>query len=794
LSHGFLRSPDGTYTIIDVPGAGTGQGQGTGLQAINSSGAITGEWKDSSSVCHGYIRTKEGELTLFDVPGAGTQPNQGTRPYHMNDDGVIVGIYQDKDGAAHGFLRDPSGEISTSFSKDTSRATPSTYSAGINSAGAFVGSYSGMDNIVHGFVRFPDGEFTTIDYPFEATKTETITTPNSINDSGVIVGEYGVIDGVIVGGYMNSQNANHCFLRSPEGVFITIDPADNILASHAWSVNATGILAGWFTDQKPSHHGFTREQDGTITIIDVPSAGTSNGQGTTIFSINDSGTITGWYIDAKNRTHGFVRFNQAKNSQADSGNLDAGFGNDGIVPTSISDGGGIANGIAVQTDEMLVVAGSAATSDVTSNLAVVHYDSNGSLDTSFGTNGIVTTTISDGGGMANGIAVQADGKLVVAGSAATSGVTSDLAVVRYNGNGSLDPSFGTDGIVTTSVSDGLEIASGVSIQADGKIVVAGYAGIITNSAIDIAVVRYNSNGNLDTSFGTGGIVTTSISDMADMVSGIAVQADGKIVVVGNTTTSGFAVDLAVVRYNTDGSLDNSFGTSGIVTTSISNGSEMASGIAVQSDGKIVVTGSAATSDGRGVDLAVVRYNTDGSLDNSFGTSGIVTTSISNGLEMSVGIAIQADGKLVVVGSADASGGGTTNEIAVVRYNNDGSLDTSFGTDGIVTTSVSDGAEIANGIALQADGRVVVAGTGNVSGGSSGVSVVCDVAVVCYNNDGSLDTSFGTDGIVTTSVSNGAVLASGIAVQADGRIVVTGSAGSSDGRGDFAVMRYNTGGS
>jgi len=211
----------------------------------------------------------------------------------------------------------------------------------------------------------------------------------------------------------------------------------------------------------------------------------------------------------------------------------------------------------------------------------------GDLDTSFGTDGIVTTSISDGSDRGYGLAILADGKILVSGRADFSSGVGEFAVVRYNSDGTLDTSFGTDGIVTTSISDGDDSGYELAIQADGKILVSGIADLYTlDDTGDFAVVRYSSDGTLDTSFGTDGIVTTGISDGNDESYGLAILADGKILVSGNADISSGIGDFAVVRYNSDGSLDTSFGTDGIVTTSISNGNDKSYGLAIQTDGKV----------------------------------------------------------------------------------------------------------------------------------------------------------------------------------------------------------------
>ena len=404
------------------------------------------------------------------------------------------------------------------------------------------------------------------------------------------------------------------------------------------------------------------------------------------------------------------------------GSLDESFGAGGIVTTNIAND--FANEVVTQSDGKIVVVGYTLTGS-DSDFAVVRYNTNGSLDTSFGTGGKVTTDIGSADDDAYSIALQTDGKIVVVGYT-DNGSNTDFAVVRYNTNGSLDTSFDSDGKLTTDIGTGTDdYAYSIALQTDGKIVVVGFTYNVSNS--DFAVVRYNTNGSLDTSFGTGGKVTTSVGSSDDDANGVVIQSDGKIVVAGNTYVGTFT-DFAVVRYNTSGSLDESFGAGGIVTTSIGSRNDFANEVVTQSDGKIVVAGS--SSNGLDDDFAVVRYNTNGSLDTSFGTDGKVTTNITD--DYAVSLVLQSDGKIVVAGTVYI---GSNLDFAVVRYNTNGSLDTSFGTGGKVTTNIGSGRDEAFSVVLQSDGKIVVAG-------NTYVGTFTDFAVVRYtvvrsNTNGSL---------------------------------------------------------
>ena len=263
------------------------------------------------------------------------------------------------------------------------------------------------------------------------------------------------------------------------------------------------------------------------------------------------------------------------------------------------------------------------------------------------------------------------GDSVTATATSSSNNTSEFAVnVVVQATANTAPSFAIgDGHTVTAVSPNSDSVNSVAIQADGKIVAAGgLYNPATNN--DTLLIRYNQDGTLDTSFGTGGIVIYSLGINADSLQAIAIQPDGKIVVAG-VANDGFSNNMVVLRYNANGTLDTSFGTAGVATITFSGGDEQALALLIQADGKIVVAGSAAMST---EDFAVARLNANGTLDTTFNGSGKVTTAIGTGADQIKDIVIQEDGKIVAVGF---SHNGTDLDIAVVRYNANGSLDTSF---------------------------------------------------------------------------------------------------------------------
>ena len=415
----------------------------------------------------------------------------------------------------------------------------------------------------------------------------------------------------------------------------------------------------------------------------------------------------------------------------------------------------------------------------------------GQLDSTFGTGGVFTTNFAQTDStMATAVAIQSDGKIVVGGS-----TPGGAALARLNANGTLDSSFGSGGIVNNSFGNILGVVFGVAIQPDGKIVAAaaGFAGG--------SVGRFNSDGSVDSSFGTGGFaVSKSLDSGPGILSALALQADGKILVTG----AGL-----IGRYTTDGQLDASFGSSGIAALT----SPIATAMALQSDGKILVTtGIGAPSELFGSPNlpgtqpgAIARYNTNGSLDKSFGISGQAACVAS-----ATAIAIQSNGKIVVAGAVPAalmtlaSGGLTIADnqtgFGLVRYNANGSVDTTFnpgngaGTGGGVITGFGNSfpAGGAFALAIQPNGEIVVAGQAGV-GANGGLSFASSSFVLArYTTTGHLDTTFGSNGTVITTLNPGPIsFVSALVLQSDGKIIAAGNTGFNSGGfvDNFAIARY-----
>ncbi len=378
-----------------------------------------------------------------------------------------------------------------------------------------------------------------------------------------------------------------------------------------------------------------------------------------------------------------------------------------------------------------------------------------SLDTDFGINGVATAPV---GGDYNNIttmAIQKDGKIVVAGERyLNAGPTYEFRVVRYNTNGTLDTTFGTNGIVSQPSICDTSVVYAMAIQSDGKIVVSGNYGY---GNIYIITIRYKSNGALDSTFGKYGTVITRIGYTSGYATGLAIQTDEKLIVAGYADKVGIVEDYyVVVRYNTNGTLDSTYGKNGIATTP---GNECV--MAKQADDKVVVAGQLWFTEPINDTIRIARFTNNGKLDTTFGTSGIVNTFLDYGLNGLNAMAIQKDGKIVINVNTDKN---SVFSFIVVRYNIDGTLDNTFGTNGVVVGPHDKGDITANTIAIQSSDKIVIAG---YSDGESGTTF----AVLRYNTNGTLDSTFGLNGMAFTPIGGWGYA---MAIQTDDKIVVGGS--------------------
>ena len=414
----------------------------------------------------------------------------------------------------------------------------------------------------------------------------------------------------------------------------------------------------------------------------------------------------------------------------------------------------------------------------------------GDLDPTFGTGGKVMTDFNHSTDIAYAVALQSDGKLVAAGTTYTNNDYSneDFAIARYNANGTLDTTFGVNGKVTTDFPGLAAVAFAVVVQPDGKILVAG--GAFPNFVFlgDFELARYNPDGSLDTSFGTGGIVTTSFPFQGSYAFALALQSDGKIIAAGTdfvnfSSEDSSNTDFALARYNPDGTPDTTFGNGGQVTTDFAGFNDDAFSVLIQADGKLVAVGS-AKNPANFYDFAAVRYLANGTIDTSFGSGGKVRTDFGfAGFDQARSAALQPDGKIVAAGFTIFNNG-LSQPFAVARYNSNGTLDTTFDSDGKLLIDFGSFDQSAYRVLLQPDGKIVTVGYPNTESSDS------DFLLARCNTNGSLDTTFGVGGKVRTSFGDLNGGAYGAVLQPDGKIVAVGFQATATSKfAEFALARY-----
>jgi uncharacterized delta-60 repeat protein len=386
-----------------------------------------------------------------------------------------------------------------------------------------------------------------------------------------------------------------------------------------------------------------------------------------------------------------------------SGALDSTFGVNGIVSTDL--GGSVPDllfSMVIQPDQK-ILAGGISNGD----FGVVRYLPDGTPDPEFGDNGIVKVDFGATGEYCRGMALQSDGRIVLAGETHINNL-GDFALARLNTDGSLDTTFGVGGKVVTDLGTSYEYANAVAVQADGKIIAAGKIvnGDIANA--NFAMVRYDEDGEVDTDFGNNGIANSSVRD-EDEATGIIIMPDGKIVLGGFAAVTAKG-DYAMVRFLEDGTEDKSFGVGGKVVTDLEGvgHSDLQTCMLLDNDGKILLGGAANYNFFEGVSyMGVVRYDSEGSLDPSFGTGGIYILQLGSISEVAA-MAQQPDGKYLLAGRSN--GVNITNQWILARIKNEGGLDSIFGNNGIVATNVSGSQnEEAWEIQLQNDSKIVLGG-------------------------------------------------------------------------------------
>jgi uncharacterized delta-60 repeat protein len=409
----------------------------------------------------------------------------------------------------------------------------------------------------------------------------------------------------------------------------------------------------------------------------------------------------------------------------------------------------------------------------------------GQLDVAFGVDGSRTVDLGGTYDWAYATAVQKDGRILAAGVTNSRG-TYDFALTRYLPSGQTDPSFGENGVAITDFGKSWDWAYALALQPDGGIIVAGVSD--RSGSKDFALARYTENGQLDETFGNGGLVLTPVRPLStDIVHGLAVQPDGQILAAGVTYDDTVSLrphgDFMLVRYNPKGELDPAFGVGGVMTTNFDGESyDEPYAIALQPDGKVVLAGTSNTGGGIGRifgadNLALARYLPNGIIDPGFGQGGKVVLDAGSMQESIRSIALQRDGSIVAVGRTSGEKRG---DLLAARFLSDGKPDTTFGPNGngLAVDDLGTAEEGLTGVALAPDGTIVAGGV--VAPRPNG-----DLAVVRYSKSGILDRTFAHTGYATADFGQRDDRVRAIALQPDGKVVAVGSSET-----DFALARFD----
>jgi uncharacterized delta-60 repeat protein len=455
----------------------------------------------------------------------------------------------------------------------------------------------------------------------------------------------------------------------------------------------------------------------------------------------------------------------SQNLNAQDGQLDPTFGNGGIVTTAINVfGNATLNAAALQSDGKVVAAGINYGIDNT-GFAIARFFQNGSLDYTFGTNGIIRVKyFSRSDAEALSVAIQSDGKIIVGGYSQFEPRSSYsfFIIARYQPNGAVDSSFATDGVAYIYFHYLKNEAHSLVIQPDGKIIAAG---VSNNGSVDLfAVARLNTNGDVDSTFGINGQTITAIGTSDERIHTAALQKNGKIVVAGYNN---------VVRYTENGTQDSTFGTNGIAYLPWL----FCESMAILNDGRIIAGGY---SDNQ---FTIACLTENGIPDSTFGTNGIKESIIGLTSEIT-SLRIQPDGKILAAGNAYFEA--PTNFLALARYNINGDPDNDFGTNGIVTRQIGTWSNNISSVLLHPNGNIIVAGSSNYDRKYQHFSLTR------FNATGNIDPSFGTNGSAEGEIGTTQSAINSIAIQSDGKIVAAGTTSVNPDRtgSNIALIRYN----
>ncbi|MBI1915606.1 MAG: tandem-95 repeat protein [Planctomycetes bacterium] len=481
--------------------------------------------------------------------------------------------------------------------------------------------------------------------------------------------------------------------------------------------------------------------------------------------------------DTADATQRFTRRDFAVARYTTTGALDTTFGS-GVATIDFQGMQDEARSVTIQSDGAIVVAGFASVANTNSftptsnrDFALARFNSNGTIDTSFGNSGKVNTDFLGRSDQAQAVLLQSGGEIVAAGTAAGNDPPTGFGLVRYFTNGSVDTTFGgtlpSFGEILTAV--GTQGASAAAVVVDPFVsgIVAGGTAVNASGNADFALVRYLPSGQLDTEFGTGGQVLTDFFGGNDEIRALGLDFEGEIVAAGFVTNAAGNTDFALARFASDGMLDTQFGSGGKTTLDFFGQDDAIRALTVLNDLSILVGGFVTRADGRRL-LALAHFTSGGNLDASFGTGGVTTVDLGADAAIN-GLALDASGGIVVAGSF---GNGNGQNGFLARFDASGHFDPSFGSGGTAVIDLGFGADMANGIAVQSDGKLVVTGAATTEIGTS------DIFVARFDTSGHPDPFFGgtaTGLVLLRDFGPGNDVGKAILLQDNGDIVVGGLA-------------------
>jgi len=648
-------------------------------------------------------------------------------------------------------------------------------SFGIN--GKVITALGKNNNWANAVAVLPDNKF-LVGGAYISAHGETDFALARFNANGTLDTDFG-IDGKVVTSFLNNGHNYSCINSihpQPDGKFIVLGTSGmaSVFSKLAMvRYNPDGSIdSGFGTNGKIISDLWPNTQAGSKLVF-LPDGS---------FIV----TSANLYVATQNYDIGVEKYTS-------NGTPDTSFGTNGQVITTY--GGGSNTGrntpasITLKADGKFVIAGNYNTGN-SSKTALAQFNANGTLDTTFDTDGKVVVNFG-AGYYSDGLKVFAedDGKITVAGSAATTAVN-NFALTRYNVNGTLDTAFEGDGMALTpfATGDDYTMINSVIRQPDGKFIVLCKPPYFLLESSDLIIRRYNASGTVDTAFGTGGKTSATFDSGANEVESAAITAEGKIVAVGRSVPLDYSHrEFAIARFNDDGVADATFSGDGKATVLFENGDDILAVLLVLPDDKLIAGGSSGYRESNNFvhkDIVLSKYNADGSPDTTFGTLGKVYSVIEENRNYITTAAVQPDGK-IVVSNTYGNYSQTYSSFEILRYNANGSLDTAFGTGGRVSIAYS-----ATSIAFQPDGKIIIAGDGYIDGAFA-------FSINRFNANGTPDAGFGTNGYVSIPAAGSTWGSSTAILQPDGKIVVCGSAANPDlfnGAMALTGVRLNVNGS